>query len=301
MSAATQFVTPRLQPTARIGQDDFVQQDPWHQRSRTITAVTILSLVALLNAIGLLIVSRRLVGALADALPRDTMLLTAVVTMAIVASARITWRRAFPLRMCGLLQRSWGEQIVGWGSSLGLGLMAVGCCYPAYRTSDWLIWLPVLIADQLWRQSFFDAGHPLLHLNNGLEEDSKESTTLSFPTPNELPQPRQEEIVQHLYRVRNEDGSELIYGTLRADFQTGQRSAVLHVGFCPPLPYLPEIEAEVLPGSEARLKIVQSLAHGARLNVKLPSTPAEDCHVWIDIAATPMEPTVQEASQTATV
>jgi hypothetical protein len=180
MSAATQLITPRLQPTARIGLDDFVQQDPWRERSRTITAVTVLSLVALLNGVGLLIVSRRLVGALADDLSRGAMLLTAVVMTAMVASARIAWRRAFPLRMRGLLQRSWGEQIVGWGSSLGLGLVAVGCCYPAYRTIDWLIWLPMLIADQLWRQSFFDSGHPLLQLDNEPEEDFEESTTLSF-------------------------------------------------------------------------------------------------------------------------
>ena len=276
---------PGLRQKSRLGQNDFVRQDPWHQSSRTATAVTILSLVALLNAIGLLIVARRLVGALSDDLPRDVLLLTAVVMTATVAFARIAWRRAFPLRMSGPLERSWGEQFVGWGSSSGLALVALGCCYPAYRNSDWLIWLPMLVADQLWRQSFFDAGHPLLRLADEPEDDNEQST-VKFPSPQSAP--LQEDIVQHLYRVRNEDGSELIYGTLRADFQSGQRTAVLHVGFCPPLPYLPEIEAEALPGSEAKLKIVQALAHGARLNVRLPSTPAEDCHVWIDMAATPM-------------
>ncbi len=248
--------------------------------------MTVLSLVALLNAIGMLIVVRQLVGALGDDLPRDVMLLTAVVMTAIVAFARIAWRQAFPLRKSGLLRRSWGDHFVGWGSSVGLALVALGCCYPAYLNSDWLIWLPMLVADQFWRQSFFDAGDPHLRLADEPEkEDDDQSSTVKFPAPAQL---RQEEIVQRLYRVRNEDGSELIYGTLRADFQTGQRTAVLHVGFCPPLPYLPEIEAEALPGSEARLKIVQALAHGARLNVRLTSTPTKDCHVWIDMAATPV-------------
>ena len=251
--------------------------------------MTVLSLVALLNAIGLLIVVRRLVGALGNDLPRDAMLLTAVVMTAIVAFARIAWRRAFPLRKSGLLRRPWGDHFVGWGSSVGLALVALGCCYPAYLNSDWLIWLPMLVADQFWRQSFFDAGDPLLRLADEPEkEDDDHSSTVKFPSPAQPAKLPQEEIVQRLYRVRNEDGSELIYGTLRADFQTGQRTAVLHVGFCPPLPYLPEIEAEALPGSEARLKIVQALAHGARLNVRLPSTPTEDCHVWIDMAATPV-------------
>ena len=287
MSAVSQLSSADIQQEARIGLGEFVHQDPWQHRSRIATAVTVLSLVGLLDAIGLLIVARRLVGALDANLPRDAMLLTAVVMTALVAFARLAWRRAFPLKMYGPLQRSWGEQFVGWGSSLGLALVAVGCCYPAYLNSDWLIWLPMLVADQLWRQSFFDAGHPLVRLAEEPEEADDE-TTMTFPEPAQSPQPLDEEIVQHLYRVRNDDGSELIYGTLRADFQSGQRTAVLHVGFCPPLPYVPEIEAEALPGSEARLKIVQALAHGARLNVRLPSTPVEDCHVWIDMAATPV-------------
>jgi hypothetical protein len=288
MSAASQLILPRLE------QDDFARQDAWHQNSRTATAVTVLSLVALLNAIGLLIVIRRLLGALSVDLPRDAMFLTAVVMIAMVAIARIAWRRAFPLRNCGLLRLSWGDQIVGWGSSVGLALVALGCCFPAYLNSDWLIWLPMLAADQFLRQSFFDAGHPLMRLAEEPEkEEGDRSSTVSFPAtaqPTKHTKPaqrRQEDVVQQLYRVRNEDGSELIYGTLRADFQTGQRTAVLHVGFCPPLPYLPEIEAEAQSGSEAKLRIVQSLAHGTRLNVRLPSTPTEDCHVWTDMAAAP--------------
>ena len=287
MTAATQLASPRLQQNAQIGLDDFVQQDPWQKRSHTATAITVLSVITLLNAVGLLIVVRRLMGALASELPRDAMLFTALVVTALMAFARLAWRRAFPLQEGGLLERSWGELYVGWGSSLGLALVAVGCCYPAYRNTDWLIWLPMLVADQLWRQSFFDAGYPLVRFDNDTEDSVVEST-LSFPVPAASVQLPQENIVQHLYRVRNEDGSELVYGTLRADFQKGQRTAALHVGFCPPLAYLPEIEAEAIPGSEVRLKVVQALAHGARLNLRLPSTPVEDCHVWIDMAATPM-------------
>ena len=260
-----------------------MRQDLWRQRLRTTTAVTILSLVTLLAAIGLLIVVRRLAGVLTSELPRDAMLLTAGVMTATVACARIAWRRAFPLTSV----LTWGDRYVGWGSSWGLALVAVGCCFPGYRTSDWLIWLPMLVADQFLRQSFFDTGQPQLKLAAEPDEAPDKVSTMRFPGPAGVAELQRDQIVQRLYRVRDERGSEVIYGTLRADFQTGQRTAVLHVGFCPPLAYLPHIEAAVLPGSDARLKVVQALAHGARLDVRLPATPTEDCHIWIDMAATP--------------
>ena len=96
-----------------------------------------------------------------------------------------------------------------------------------------------------------------------------------------------EEIVQQLFRVRDEQGHEVVYGTLRADFQAGQRTAVVHVGFCPPLSHLPEIEVEAVPGSAARIRVVQAFAHGTRLEVRLPAPAEADCHAWIDMAAMP--------------
>lgn len=280
---ATSFASAKRGSTARLGRRDFVRQDPWRKQSQTTTAATVLSLVSLLVAVGLLIAGRRLAGALTHELSRDIMLLTAIVMTAIVAFARIAWRRAFPLRIDGTVKLTWGDLFVGWGSSAGLLLAAVGCCYPAYELSDWLIWLPTLVADQLWRQSFFDADQPQLRLTE-TDTEPQEAATVRYSMPT---QQAQDEIVQQLYRVRDGQGREVIYGTLRADFHPGQRTAVLHVGFCPPLDYLPEIEAAALPDSVARLKVVQALAHGARLDVKLLETPSEDCHVWIDMAATP--------------
>jgi hypothetical protein len=238
-----------------------------------------LSLVTLQLAIGLLLIGRRLAGALTLELPWYVLLTTAVVMMTLVTLARIAWRRAFPVSSLSVA----GEWMVGWGASLGLVLAAVGCSFPAFRTSDWLVWLPILVADQLLRQSFLDAGQHQLRLSeigDACEEPPIRRASASS-------QRRQDEVVQQLYRVRDNAGREVIYGTLRADFQVGQRSAVLHVGFCPPLEYLPEIEAAALPDRAARLKVVQALAHGARLDVRLPETPTENCSIWIDMAARP--------------
>ncbi len=269
----------------------------WPSPSRPIVVATVLGVVGLLNAIGLLVVLRRLSGAFSNDLPREAMLLTALVATAAVACARIAWRRNFPFSTSNRNNKKTGpwnwDSLVGWGSSSALLLLAVGCCYPANHTSDWLIWLPPLVADQFWRQTFFDAGH----LNNtaygtalgNAKELTAAAPELQTPAPEAGISTKAEKIVQQLFRVRDDAGREVIYGTLRADFKVGQRTAVMHVGFCPPLSHLPEVEAESLPGSAARIKVVQALAHGTRMDVRLPSPAKTDCHLWIDMAATPSE------------
>ncbi|NOY40925.1 MAG: hypothetical protein GXP26_03685 [Planctomycetes bacterium] len=278
--------------------------------TRLLNLLVILIIVAL-NAIGLLLVVRRFAGALSKDLPPGAMLLTAIVAMAMVACTRIAWRRYFPLTVdveelelsaSGRL----GDLLVGYGSSLSLVLLAVGCIYPAERTVDLIIWLPALVADQFWRQSFFDAGHPdrgAGETGHDLENElvlaslamvAGEKTFAPEGLERQLAaavgesgEGETEEIVQQLYRVRDELGQEVIYGTLRADFLAGQRTAVVHAGFCPPLSHLPEIEAESFRGPLARIKVVQALAHGTRMDVRLTAPAASDCHVWIDMAAIP--------------
>ena len=253
---------------------------PWQFRMRPALVTTVVSVVAVSLVIGLLVAGRRLLGALTTELPPSTMMLTALIAATVVACARIAWRRNFPLESQDELSPA--DRVLGWTSSAALALLAVGCCYPANRTADWLIWLPVLIADQFWRQNFFDAGEPWA------PSSDKEDELQTSPTLTITESPGHDNIVQQLYRLQDEHGLEVIYGTVRANFVTGQRTAVVHIGFCPPLTYLPEIEAEALPGSLAETKVVQALAHGARLDVRLPAPAPIDCQVWIDLAARPV-------------
>jgi len=258
---------------------------PWQFRARPALFVSVGLSIAVLLSVGLLISARRLLGALATDLSPDAMLVTALVSAMLVAFARIAWRRNFPLETPADL--SFTDQLLGYGSSVALALLAVGCCYPANRTVDWLIWLPILVADQLWRQNFFDAGEPWVPASADSEFENAELLMPTIMTPTTLAiaaSPQHDDIVQQLYRIRDEQDCELIYGTLRADFVAGQRTAVVHVGFCPPLAYLPEIEAEVLPGSVAKIKVAQA----TRLDVRLSAPAATDCQVWIDMAARPI-------------
>ena len=57
----------------------------------------------------------------------------------------------------------------------------------------------------------------------------------------------------------------------------GQRSASVHVAFCPPFARTPNATVEQIEGSRARVKTVQLLPYGARFDLKLavPSQLAE--------------------------
>lgn len=263
---------------------------PWKWRARPMLVSVSAILLLMLFSVGLLLTARQLLGYMDTVLEPAKMLPLAWGSMLVVTLLRVAWRRNFPFQSTAHI--GWEENVFGWLGSLSLILLAVGCCYPGYRNADWLIWLPVLVADQFWRQNFFDAGDPRISVGLPAEENelaSVEGIPLAQPST-------RDEIVQQLYRVSNEQGEEEIYGTLRADFVPGQRTATVHVGFCPPLPYVPEIEAETLPPTAAKLKVVQSLAHGARLDVKLPQVATTEEQIWIDMAARPQSADAESMS-----
>ena len=254
-------------------------------------AVAALATVVVLNGLGLLLSARRLLGALTIDLPMGQLFATALVSTIAAKVARRAWRAAQGRPHSPRERRL--DVIVGWGTSLGLMLMAVGCCYPGLRNGEWLTWLPMLIADQFWRQNFFDNGHPGLALADLPEDETfpdnflETAVAAAEPQLAEEPQPA-EQMVQQLFRVRDAEGYEVIYGTVRADFLAGQRHAVVHVGFCPPLPAKPNVEADACQWPDARVLVAQALPHGVRLEVKLREPAEEACYVPIDMAASPM-------------
>jgi hypothetical protein len=93
------------------------------------------------------------------------------------------------------------------------------------------------------------------------------------------------EVIQQLTRSRAADGSELLDGFLRLAFAPMQRTAIAHVAFCPPFPRVPRLEVRQLDGPAARVKTVQLLPYGARLDLKLVAAAEKPLAVLLQFSA----------------
>ncbi len=69
-------------------------------------------------------------------------------------------------------------------------------------------------------------------------------------------------------RIRDEQGGEMIEGTIKVHFEVGQKRAHLHVPFSPPLQGLPEVECEPTDDDSIRLKVAVRQPYGIRIEAR---------------------------------
>jgi len=75
-------------------------------------------------------------------------------------------------------------------------------------------------------------------------------------------------VSQCLTRTRSQDQGERIEGTVRVEFAAGQKVAVVHVPFVPPLPRVPRIECHLMDGAELRVKVAAAHTYGMRIEAR---------------------------------
>jgi hypothetical protein len=225
----------------------------YFDRERFLRAVVNASLIAAVLTAAFLL-SRRAAGAFSDELP--------VPQLFIVATLALAW--AITVR-----EFSHPNAIIPSIAIAVLLALAIACSYPGTRILDWLLWPTVMFAAVLLpplRRPHVAAS--LRDANPSLGETRPRVTA-----PDHEAEP--ETILQHLTRIRLDDGREAIRGELTAEFTTGERQTTIYVAFCPPFERLPQIEANIADDSDATVKIVQFLHNGTQLEVRLPE-PAED-------------------------
>jgi hypothetical protein len=92
---------------------------------------------------------------------------------------------------------------------------------------------------------------------------------LAQPSLPRLPPPvATSDVVQQLVRTRSAAGLDRMQGWLRTEFEPTERNATLHVAFCPPFAEAPRLTVLQISGPAARIKPVQLLPYGVRLEVK---------------------------------
>jgi len=98
-------------------------------------------------------------------------------------------------------------------------------------------------------------------------------------------------VSQWMTRSVTSEGWERIEGAVKVDFAPGQKQAVIHLPFYPPLMGQPEIECESLAESAVRFKVAAAHPYGARIEAKRAgeADTAETVEVGFTAVASPDE------------
>jgi hypothetical protein len=242
-----------------------------------VTAVrrAVFSATIALAGIGLLVLTRRLAGALRTDLPTAPLLAALALASVIVFAGRAIWRRCCTAREL--------DVVLVWSGTAALVLLCIGCAPPRVDAFGWLLWLPVIATDFVSRRRLFARQTETPRYEN------PQFTVVLHPEPliHERKLDLEGAVLQELTRVSDGAGIESVRGTLRADFAVGQRHATLYAGFCPPLAATPDVEFEAVDGPDAVVKLVQALPQGIELELRLPEPADESCSVTVEIVARP--------------
>ena len=249
--------------------------------------------LGVLSAAALVVVARRLAGALQTPLEPALLLTAGTLIAATAAAIRLGWRLTSSTSFT-----SWSDRVVMVFTSLAAVSLTAGLCLPGTPVV-WIATLACLVAleelgmlgwlmhrrarrsrEKTPRPIHVDAAHAAIPhakcVNAALKPSALfDATEAPFP----------DEVTQQLTRSQAADGAEEFSGWLRMPFAAGQRTGNVHVAFCPPLSAVPELHVEQIDGPTARIKTAQVLPYGVRLDLKLAVTAEEPACVLLQFAA----------------
>jgi len=253
------------------------------------------AMVGLLVMVAAVLCWRRAVGALSNPLQPAALVLVGASAAAAAAAVRMAWRYRAEEEHPGLAGRFRAAVLSGAvlavGAVLSLpdtsqaglaalwGILAVEECWAwapvgwrrlaAGRRGGGTGMMPVARAPWHWRDASGTQGRQPLGV-----APPRPSAPAPVPSSPVWDNPPAENVTQQLTRSSTADGSEVLRGWLRVAMAAGQRSASVHLAFCPPFARTPRVTVEQLEGPRARIKTVRRLPYGARFDLKLGS-PSE--------------------------
>jgi hypothetical protein len=245
---------------------------------RQLTAAAWWTGLSLLVAVALVFAARRLAGGLTE--PLGGLVLVAVASVLTIAGALL--RRWVPGTKYSVLSTA-----VRFIPGIAAILLLAALTLPG--TSPWaaaIAWFVVAAAELLaWTRGTgrrLPRARPLPR-SVARHDASDEATDEAI---DEAISPA---LVQSLTRERTADG-EALHALVRATCEPGDRVAVVHLAFCPPLVAPPELTAHVLDESGAQAQITLAQPFGARIEVRLPRPASPGQQVLLEVLGSASPP-----------
>jgi hypothetical protein len=227
---------------------------------------------------GVWLLVRRMSGSLAVPLDSGMLLAVGVCGVVSAATARLLWRRTSdegtdPARLVRDLL-----------PTVALVLLATAAAVPGSPTAAViLLWL-IIAAEEIaaawfarWPRGRREQRSIAAPRRSGDRSDSRQprqaAGELDFDLAND--------IRQRQTRQRITDGKELVHGTLRSGFVTGQRTAIEHLVFCPMLAAIPQIGALAVDEADCTVRATHVYRYGARLEIRLREPCEEPIEVLV--------------------
>ena len=219
---------------------------------------------------------RRVNGELDRPLALPFLTIVAASVAAAVAAGRMAWR--YQLRRRRAAGADWivpailSAAVLAWGASVSL---------PGTAQSGLLLLWGILAVEELWawrpttwRRPRFGASAGGATKRGIRVDPPRAAVPHPFPVAASSGHPPTGDVLQQLTRCRTAGGGEVISGWIRVPLAVGQRSANVHVAFCPLFNRTPKASVEQIEGPVARIKTGQLFPWGARFDLKL-SSPTE--------------------------
>ncbi len=243
------------------------------------------TLVGLLWCAALLIGWRRLAGSITVALPLA--LLLCVGGLVVVVAAGVRLLRPYAPAGPGCSRPDWLVPLLTTAAVLATG---AALSLPGTETRGLVAFWAMLLGEELW--AWWRPTWPRPPGGRKARPLSRPSGTGPDERPSARPEPAAlsdglpgDDVLQQLTRSQAADGSDQLCGWLRAPFAAGQRTASVHVAFCPQFGKTPELSVEQLDGPDI-LRINQTVhAFGARLDLKLASAAEDALGVLLQFSA----------------
>lgn len=270
-------------------------------RKELFTALLVSSLCAFVLVAGILLV-RRVAGAFAHPLGGMPLLALTACGLLLASGWRIGWMakgRAHGISMREIMQRQfWAASVPAGGKGEfalvplaipGILLFVLLCVLHLPGTPSWglmLAWLAFLVCETgWWWLAYLGTKRPLTARGAGAPSraaNRAEAAVISVDEMEIEEDALPEAVFQQITRSREGD-IERIAVILRVTFAAGQRVAVQHVAFCPPLANIPDVALEVMDGPSATLTLTALQTYGLRLEARLDEPPDEPCVAVVEI------------------